>query len=116
MKLSRLGAVSVQDAVITQHVQKIGEVFFEGCAVGGKKTFQGIQNLSLVFAFLKEADNFLARVVGAKRIPGGGVEHKTVLGDGDILADFHAGLDYGQRPGFNGVQLVMRTEPLISSK
>jgi hypothetical protein len=43
----------------------------------------------LVFAFLKKSDNLLARFVGAKGIPGGGVEHKTVLGDGDILADFH---------------------------
>jgi hypothetical protein len=47
--------------------------------------------LGLVFAFLQETDDFFARIVGAKGVPGCGVKQKSVFGDGDVLADFHGG-------------------------
>ena len=98
-ELAGLGGVGVQNAVITQHVEEIGQVLFEGSTIGRKKTLHGVQNLGLVFAFLQETDDFFARIVGAKGVPGGGVKQKSVFGNGDVLADFH---------GFGGIEMLGR--------
>ncbi|MFM8685484.1 MAG: hypothetical protein ACKODJ_02915 [Bacteroidota bacterium] len=50
---------------------------------------QGFEDLGLALAFLQEANNLFASVIGAEGVSCGGIEQKPVFGNGNILADFH---------------------------